>query len=141
LVIITLAGEHQARVGVEFAYRGPLTECRDCKLKGVCFNLAAGSRYRITSVRDVKHECRIHEDGVRVVEVDKVPISCAVPRKFALEGSTLTFEQPKCSSVGCPNWRSCHPVGVEKGMRMKVSQSEHDILCPDGLRMTQVSLE
>ena len=66
MVIITLIGEHLAKEGEEFVYRGPLTECRDCKLKGVCFNLDAGGLYRIRSVRPVHHECRIHEEGVRV---------------------------------------------------------------------------
>ncbi len=58
MVVITLIGEHQAKEGEQFVYRGPLTECRECKLKAVCFNLDPGSMYRIKKIRDVHHECR-----------------------------------------------------------------------------------
>jgi len=141
MVVITLIGEHQARVGEMFVYRGPLTECRDCKLKAVCFNLEAGGLYRIKNLRDVQHECRIHEEGVRVVEVEKVKQSGALPRRSAIEGSTVTFEEIKCDTLGCANWRLCHPIGVEKGMKFKVSKVDKEIECPAGNRMMAVVLE
>ena len=122
MVVITLIGEHLAKAGEEFVYRGPLTECRDCKLKGVCFNLDAGGMYRIKNVREVKHECRIHEEGVRVVEVEKVPVKCALLQKYAMEGSTITFETVKCHTLGCPNYRTCHPVGLERNMKFRVDR-------------------
>ena len=61
MTLITLIGEEMAREGAEFYFLGPLTECKDCRLKGVCFNLEQGSRYRVSEVRDA-HLCR---EGMR----------------------------------------------------------------------------
>ncbi|NLK25233.1 MAG: UPF0179 family protein [Euryarchaeota archaeon] len=141
MVVITLIGEHQAKKGETFIYRGPLTECRDCKLKAVCFNLDAGGRYRITGIRDVKHDCRIHEEGVRVVEVEKEPRKGALPQRSAIEGSTITFEEVKCKTLGCVNYWICHPVGLEKNMKFRVAKIDSDLACPEGNRLVAVSLE
>ena len=141
MVLITLIGEHLAKEGEEFIYRGPLPECRDCKLKAICFNLEAGGRYRIKSVRTVEHECRMHEDHVRVVEVVKVPHKCALQQKRAMEGSTITFEDIKCKTLGCVHYQVCHPVGLEKAMKFKVARIDEEISCPEGNRLVEVTLE
>jgi hypothetical protein len=141
MVVITLIGEHQARKGEMFVYRGPLTECRDCKLKAVCFNLEAGGLYRITNVRDVKHECRIHEGGVCVVEVEKEKHNAALPMRSAIEGSTITFEVMKCDELGCENWRLCHPMGPEKSTKFRVAKVNKELKCLAGNRMIAVMLE
>ena len=141
MVVITLIGEHLAKEGDEFVYRGPLTECRDCKLKGVCFNLDTGGLYRIKAVRSVKHLCRIHEEGVRVVEVQKLQQKCALPQKYALEGSTITYEEVKCKSPGCENYRICHPMGLEKNMKFRIHSIDDAIKCPEGHRLVAVTLE
>jgi len=141
MVVITLIGEHLAKEGEEFVYRGPLTECRDCKLKAVCFNLDAGGMYRIKNVRAVRHECRIHEEGVRVVEVQKVPQRCALLQKYAMEGSTITFEDVKCKTLGCEHYQVCHPKGLEKNMKFRVARIDEEIKCPEGMRLVEVSLE
>jgi uncharacterized protein (UPF0179 family) len=140
MVIITLIGEHQAKEGEGFVYKGPLTECRECKLKGVCFNLDAGSAYKITVIRDVHHECRIHEEGVRVVEVEKVPVSCAVGQKSAHEGSIITLEGVKCRNLGCERYRLCYPAGVERNTKYKVTKVKGDIECPEGGKIVEVEL-
>ncbi len=141
MVVITLIGEHQAREGEEFVYLGPLTECRDCKLKAVCFNLEAGGLYRIRNVREVRHDCRIHEEGVRVVEVEKEPVHCALGQKYALEGSTITFEDIRCRTLGCEHYRTCHPLGVERNMKFRVRDVNKEIACPEGRRLIEVVLE
>ncbi len=141
MVTITLIGEHQARPGELFVYRGPLTECRDCKLKAVCFNLDAGGIYKIKGIRDVHHDCRIHEEGVRVVEVEKIPLRCAVSRKHAIEGSTISYEEPRCKNMGCGHYRICHPLGIEKSMKFKLSSITEAINCPEGINLVEVVLE
>jgi hypothetical protein len=141
MVIITLIGEHQAKEGEEFVYRGPLTECRDCKLKAVCFNLDPGSAYMITGLREVKHQCRMHEDGVRVVEVEKVPLRCAVSSKLAIEGSTITLNGTRCGNLGCDNYRLCNPTWVTSNPKRRVTVLHGDIKCPDGSKMIEVDLE
>jgi uncharacterized protein (UPF0179 family) len=140
MVTITLIGEHQAKTGEEFVYRGPLTECRDCKLKAVCFNLDAGSVYRITVMRDVHHECKIHEEGVRVVEVEKVPMRCAVGKKYAIEGSVITPEDVRCKNLGCEKYRLCHPLGLERNAKYKVTVIKGEVECPEGNKLVEVEL-
>jgi uncharacterized protein (UPF0179 family) len=141
MVIVTLIGERQAKEGVVFVYRGPLTECRECKLKAVCFNLDSGGKYRIKAKRDVHHECKIHEDGVRVVEVEKVPFRGAVSKKAALEGSTVTLEEIRCRNLGCTKYRLCHPVGLDKGMKGRIGKVLRDIDCPEGMRLVEVAFD
>lgn len=140
MVTITLIGEHQAKEGDRFVYRGPLTECRDCKLKAVCFNLDVGATYRITAIRDVKHECKIHEEGVRVVEVEKMPLRCAVGQKFALEGSTVAVEEIRCRNIGCERYRLCHPLGMERNAKHRVQSVKGEVDCPEGFRLVEVEL-
>jgi uncharacterized protein (UPF0179 family) len=141
MVVVTLIGERQAKVGTEFVYRGPLTECKECKLKAICFNLEAGGRYRIKGRRDVHHECRIHEDGVRVVEVEKVPVKGAASKKYALEGSMVTIEEIRCRNLGCEKYRICHPLGVEKGSKAKIAKIVGDVNCSEGNKMVEVVFE
>ena len=141
MVVVTLIGEDFAEVGKTFVFRGPITECRDCKLKGICFNLDAGCRYCVKEVRDVHNECRIHESGVCAAEVEKLNISGAVPKKYALEGSTLSFNPTDCNQIGCENYRLCHPTGVTKGMRFKIISAGEELNCPAGQRMIKVVLE
>ncbi|MEM2944526.1 MAG: UPF0179 family protein [Methanomassiliicoccales archaeon] len=140
MVIITLIGERLAKEGAQFAYRGPITDCRDCKLKAVCFNLDAGGIYKITALRDVHHECRIHEEGVRVVEVEKLPLRCAVLQKYALEGSIVTLEEIKCSNIGCDRYRVCHPIGMEKNGKGKILKIIGEIACPEGHKLVEIEL-
>jgi uncharacterized protein (UPF0179 family) len=118
-----------------------LTECRDCRLKAVCFNLDVGGMYRIKKARDVHHDCRIHEEGVRVVEVEKIPIRCAVLHKHAIEGSTITVDDMKCKNLGCVQYRICHPLKVEKSAKYRLANVAGDIVCPEGLKIVEVILE
>ena len=141
MVIITLIGERKAKEGIRFVYRGPLTECRECKLKAVCFNLDAGGSYKIKAIRDVHHDCKIHEDGVRVVEVEKVPSRVAVSKKSALEGSTISIEEIRCRNVGCVRYRLCHPPGLDKGMKGKITKVCNDVECPEGMKLVEVVID
>jgi uncharacterized protein (UPF0179 family) len=138
MVIVTLIGERQAKEGVEFVYRGPLTECKECKLKTVCFNLDIGARYRIKSIRDVHHDCRIHEDGVRVAEVERIQTKGSVSKKAALEGSTVSHEDIKCRTLGCANYRICHPIGLEKNAKVRIAKIKGDLSCTEGNRLVEV---
>lgn len=138
MVTITLIGERQAKDGVVFVYNGFVPECRECKLKAVCFNLDSGGVYRIKAVRDVHHECKMHEDGVRVVEVEKIPATICVAQKFALEGSTITYDEIKCKNVGCERYRLCHPVAVERGNKYKIVQVRGEVPCPEGNKIIEV---
>jgi len=142
MVLVTVVGELQCRKGYEFVFGGPLAECRDCKVRNVCFHLEEGRRYRVTDVRDVHHECRVHEDGVRVVEVERVPTRAALPAHVSVEGSMLTFEESGCQMLKCPNYRLCHPWGAVEGMRFRIaSVEETPIECLKGESLRVVLLD
>jgi uncharacterized protein (UPF0179 family) len=58
-----------------------------------------------------------------------------------MEGSTITFEEIRCKSPGCKNYQVCHPKGLDKNMKFKVTRIDEEIECPEGLRLVKVSLE
>src|SRR4030067_1173246 len=117
MVLVTVVGESQCKKGFEFVFGGPLADCRDCKVRNVCFHLEQNKWYKVTEIRDVHHECRIHEGGVRVVEVEKIPIQAAVPTRIAVEGSMMTFEETDCDVVGGAHYRLGKPFGPRAGAR------------------------
>lgn len=141
MVLVTVVGKLQCKEGFEFVFGGPLAECRDCKVRNVCFHLEENRRYRVKGIREVQHECRIHEEGVRVVEVEKIPLRAAVPKKIALEGSMLTFEANECRNLGCPHHMLCKPRGASEGMRFKIVSVEGDTDCERGIPLKTVLLE
>jgi uncharacterized protein (UPF0179 family) len=140
MVLITLIGETQARIGNRFYFVGPLTECKECRLRGVCFNLEPGSLYEVVGLRDTVHECPIHEGSVRVVEVERKQITAAIPRKLAIDGSTITFENRKCENLGCENHAYCHPVCLKDGTKLRITSIVGELECPDGEEIVLVKL-
>lgn len=141
MVLVTVVGENQCKKGFEFVFTGPLAECRDCKVRNVCFHLEANRRYRVKEVRDVHHDCKVHEEGVRVVEVEKLPTRTALPMKAAVEGSMITFEETDCKYIGCPNFRLCRPAGAAEGMRFRIVSVEGDIECLKGMSLRAVLID
>lgn len=130
MVLITLIGEEQAKVGNRFYYMGPQTDCKECRLKGVCFNLEPGRQYEITSLRDTKHDCEVYEGGVRVVEVEKKPTIATIPKKVAIEGSVITYDDSDCARMGCEHWQHCHPIGIRAGDKLSVTDIVGKVDCP-----------
>ncbi len=142
MVLVTVVGETQCKAGFEFVFGGPNAECRECKVKNVCFHLEAGRRYRVTQIREVHHECKLHEGGVRVVEVERVPTRVAVPARSAMEGATLTYEESRCAWIGCANYRLCHAQGASEGMKLRIlSIEEADVECPRAQKLKAVVLD
>ena len=92
--LVTLIGEKLAKESDEFIYVGPNNECRNCKLKTVCFNLKLGRQYKIIKIREKRHSCNIHEGDVAVVEVQEMPITTTIDKKLS-EGSISKIE-PQC---------------------------------------------
>ncbi|MDR0309701.1 MAG: UPF0179 family protein [Candidatus Methanoplasma sp.] len=140
MAAITLISEAQAKMGNRFYYLGPQFECRDCKLKGVCMNLEQGSMYEITAVRGQTHDCTFNEDKVRVVEIKKIAQRSVVPKKSAIEGSVITFQEPACWMLDCENYRNCHPYALERGKKYSVVGIEGNAECPIGQDLVVVKL-
>jgi hypothetical protein len=141
MVLVTVVGEHQCKKGFEFVFGGPIADCRDCKVKNVCFHLEQNRWYRVTDVRDVRHECRMHEGGVRVVEVERIPTKAAIPTRAAVEGAMITFEESDCIKLGCHHYRLCRPPGAAEGMRFRIASVESEIECPKGEQLRIVLLD
>jgi uncharacterized protein (UPF0179 family) len=141
MVHVTLVGEKQAKVGTIFIFKGALLECRDCKYKQVCFNLKEGKWYKVTAIRPARHECQIHEGGVRAVEVEAIPFEAGVRSRIAVEGSTVTLEDKGCERIGCAHYRICHPHGKRFGEKYKIIKMKGTLDCPDGERISLVILE
>jgi uncharacterized protein (UPF0179 family) len=140
-MVVTLVGEIQAKIGNTLIFRGPLSECRDCKRKTVCFNLEEGTLYEIVSVRDKHHDCDVHEGGVRVVELKKAPVETSLDPKHAIEGSTVSIEKEVCPNIGCEKYKLCFILGPKSNKRFKVTKVKSDLDCPEGRSLKMVILE
>jgi hypothetical protein len=132
MVILTVVGEGQATAGHTFVYLGPLGDCKECRVRNVCFGLARGKRYRVVGPRKVKHACKAHEGGGQVVEVEEVPFDICIPEKGIVEGSAMTASGNECRHVGCSHFRLCVSVGVDRGMRLHVIELGERVECARG---------
>lgn len=140
VVQITLVGERQAQVGHEFVYRGPQPECGPCRVRAACLNQDLGRRYRVVRVRTVAHACLLNEERARVVEVDASPPSVSLPGPAAVEGARVTYEKIVCANAACPNYRTCHPIGIEAGMKLKVLEVGRELDCPIGYALSSATV-
>jgi len=136
--LVTLIGEKLAKEENEFTYLGPNNECKNCKLKTVCFNLKPGRRYKITNVRDKRHNCNVHEGTAAVVEVQEIPIITAIDKELS-EGSVAKIEDKKCKSIGCVNYELCSVV-LQKDKKYKITKIYESIDCPIGYKLQKAEL-
>jgi len=124
--LVTLIGEKLAIEETEFIYLGPQNDCRNCKLKTVCFNLKKGRRYKITNIRDKKHNCNVHEGSAAVVQ--ELPIFTSISSKLS-EGKIEKIEREECKSIGCPNYDLCS-ISLQKDRKYKIEKIYEKIDCP-----------
>lgn len=137
--LVTLIGERLAEKGKEFVYIGPNNECKNCKLKTVCFNLKPGKKYKITNIRDKKHICNVHEGTAAVIEVQEQPIITSIDKKND-EKSNSKIEKNNCGSIGCMHYEICN-VNIEKGKKYKIIKVFEEIECPMGYKIQKVELK
>lgn len=139
--VVTLIGAKLANVGEEFIFSGAAAECEECKLKKSCINLDVGRRYRIEKVREeIKHDCYIHEDGVRVVEVIEPPIKVAIDAKQAMKGFKIVFVPVDCELPEL--FDLCQPMGLKEGDRCTILNVIDDIMGEKkGLKLVEVQRE
>jgi len=139
--LVTLIGEKLAKKEAEFIYIGPNNECRNCKLKTVCFNLKIGRKYKITNIRDKRHSCNIHEGTVAVIEVQEMPVITTIEKKLT-EGSKTKLNNKECRSIGCENYELCN-IPVNKDKTFIVTKIYESIDCPNGydLQKAEISEE
>ncbi|HIP16379.1 MAG TPA: UPF0179 family protein [Methanothermococcus okinawensis] len=135
---ITLIGSKLAKTGNEFIYCGMLKECENCKFKKICHEgMVVGRRYRIRSVRSTDHPCKIHECGVKVVEIEvSREIPMLIESRKALEGLTLS-DSIKCNNITCENYLLCNPEGLPEKFKI-VKVFKNKITCPRGYSLRKV---
>lgn len=136
---ITLIGEKQAIVENEFIYLGPNSDCGNCKLKNVCFNLTPYKLYKITKVRDKKHQCNIHEGSAIVVELEEIPIVAGIEKKIS-EGSTASIKNKNCKKIDCENYYICNNISIKENQKYKVYKIIGKIKCPIGYNLQKAEL-
>ena len=141
MVMLTVIGKRLAKVGAEFTYMGPISNCKECKVRNICFHLEKGRKYRIVSTRTVKHDCPLHEEGVVVVEVTEVPRPAVIAKKTAIEGSKISYETPSCHRRLCEHRLLCFLPGLEPGQKKKVLKVQEKVNCPIGQNRVCVLLE
>jgi hypothetical protein len=139
MALVTLIGEKLAIKGMEFEYIGPNNDCRNCKLKTVCFNLKPGRRYKITNIRDKKHSCNVHEGAAAVVEVEEKPIITSIDKKHK-KGEEAKIEKVDCDSIGCDNYEICK-VSLQKDKKYVVVNIIKDIKCPLDYNLKEAELK
>ena len=137
--LVTLIGEKLASEGKKFIYLGPINECRNCKLKTVCFNLKKGRYYEITKIRDKQHSCNVHEGNVVVVEVKEMPLITSIDEKLS-EGTVTTIEKKECKNIGCPYIELCNNRALQKDKKYKIKKIYEKIECPIGYELIKAEL-
>jgi len=139
MVLVTLVGEQLAVEGQEFFYVGSNSECRNCQLKTVCFNLKPGRNYRITKLRDKFHDCNIHEGKVIVVEVEELPLTVAVTKEPS-EGATTTIEKKDCKNIGCDSFDICTNTALQNGKTYTIKKVYEKLTCPKKYELYKVDV-
>ncbi len=139
MALVTLIGGKLAKKDLAFVYLGPINECRNCKLKTVCFNLKPGRTYKITNVRDKKHNCKVHEGTAVVVEVKEQPTITAIDKKHT-EGSKAKIEKIDCENIGCKNYDLCK-IKLQKDRKYLIKKIYGDIECPIDHKLQKAELE
>jgi uncharacterized protein (UPF0179 family) len=130
MTLVTLIGEQLANENEEFIYLGPNNECRNCKLKTVCFNLKIGRHYKITKKREKQHTCNVHEGNVCVVEVSELPIVATTVKEIK-EGTKSEIEKKECKNIGCIHFNLCTNKAIQKGKTYTIKKIYDKIDCPE----------
>jgi uncharacterized protein (UPF0179 family) len=139
MALVTLIGEQLAKEDEEFIYLGPNNECKNCKLKTVCFNLKSGRQYKITKIREKQHNCNVHEGNVVVVEVSELPILTLIDKKVS-EGAKIKVDKKECKDIGCDYFSICTNKAMQKVKMYKVKRVHGKIECPEGYDLYKIEL-
>lgn len=137
---ITIVGEKLANKDETFIFFGPQNDCKNCKLKNICFNLKQYHQYKITTVRDKRHSCSVHAGDAIVVEVDEQPIETTIEKKYT-KGSVITYETKECNEKLCLYYDLCTNKALEPGKKYLITDILDDIPCSKGETIQRVTLK
>ncbi len=140
--MITLIGKELAQKGVEFVYLGSVEECENCRFKSSCVDsLELNRKYVITDVKDTEQKCPVHSQNIVIpVEIERAQIDVLTPSKNIFEGSTFTYEAPKCDEY-CEFHDLCFPDGLMENDKCIVikNQGKHKE-CKKGYALNKLTL-
>ena len=140
--MITLIGKKLAQKGVEFVYLGSVEECENCRFKSSCVDsLELNRKYVITDVKDTEQKCPVHSQNIVIpVEIERAQIDVLTPSKNIFEGSTFTYEAPKCDEY-CEFHDLCFPEGLVENDKCIVikNQGKHKE-CKKGYALNKLTL-
>jgi len=139
MALVTLIGEKLAKKDCEFIYIGPNNDCRNCKLKTVCFNLKKGRKYKITNIRDKKHNCNVHEGTAIVVEVQELPLITTISDKHK-QNTKTKIEKDQCNSIGCKYYDLCS-IPIQNDKTYNIVKIFEKIDCPLGYKIQKAELK
>ncbi len=139
--ILTMASDEDAEVGKAFIFMGGQIECTECRFSKICLNLENGRRYDIVSVRPLTHECLLTDGQSRVVEVVKTDRTICVDKKYAIDGSLITFFPSECRQIGCEHYRQCNPDGIPPEEKVKVGVVKGKARCILGRAKNVVTIQ
>jgi len=140
--IITLVGLRQAKKGFSFLNEGALKECENCALFKVCIaKLEVGRVYVVTGVRDKVFPCKVHEEGVQVVEVVESDIETNIEDRLAFPCGIITFQPQACGETSCPEYVKCVPHGLKIGDKCRVVEVRKRAACPLARRLVSAVLQ
>lgn len=141
---VSLVGARLADPGTEFVYQGPSSACEGCPYRSQCLNLATGTRYTVTDVRENTQvlDCAVHDSGVRAVEVEPASIPAVVLSKSAYAGSKAE-PAGTCHHEDCVPHPLCEPQGADPGDEYQIQEVVGDppeAACQEDRDLTQVVL-
>ena len=137
---ITIVGEKLANKDEAFIFIGPQSDCKNCKLKNICFNLKQYHQYKITTVRDKRHSCSVHAGDAIVIEVEELPIETTIDKKYT-KGSVITYEKNDCDEQLCSYYDLCTNQALEPNKKYVITEILDDIPCSKGESIQQVTLK
>ncbi|MHA1859948.1 MAG: UPF0179 family protein [Candidatus Asgardarchaeia archaeon] len=141
-MVITLIGKRQAYKGYKFVYLGENEVCEDCEYRIVCHkNLEVSHVYEVKEVRNMSHPCKIHQEGVVVVEVEEAPLKTSLDSKKAIEGTVIKYKKRECDEVSCENYNLCLGFGLFEGNKYKILNVGNKIKCLKGDDLVEVTLK
>jgi len=128
---ITIVGLRQAKEGFTFLHSTAPEECKSCHLLKTCMeSLEPGRVYIVIKVRNKTFPCRLHEEGVRVVEVEEPNLQVAIEARLSFPLATITFSPQDCRNLCCENSRFCMPCGLVGGDKCKILEVKERLECP-----------
>lgn len=138
---VTMVGLRQAKVGFTFLHSQPTEECVLCELLRTCMiSLEIGRVYAVTRVRDKTFPCQVHEEGVRVVEVEEPPLDVAIEHRIAFPLGVIAFRPQECKYAGCKSIGLCQPQGLVEGDRCKILEVKERLICPLDRRLVRATV-